>query len=151
MTTKPSFSLETFLPYRLSLAANAVSDAVAETYGAVHGLRRAEWRLLAVLAEAGPLTPLSLAQRTRMDKVTVSRAALALTERGLFDRSPNPADQRSHLLRTTARGRAIYDQVVPRAEMVEARIFNQLTADERETLRQLLARVEAAAQTQADL
>ena len=41
-----------FLPYRLSIASNVVSDAIATTYHALFGLRIPEWRLVAVIAEA---------------------------------------------------------------------------------------------------
>lgn len=146
MSDVPAFRLDDFLPYRLSVAANAVSDAVAETYGSTHGLRTPEWRLIAVLAEAGPLTPQALGLRTRMDKVTVSRAAVALIGRGLFQRAPNPNDQRSHVLSLTAAGRAVHADVAPRARAVEDRILAGFTPEERETLARLLARAEAAAQ-----
>lgn len=145
MSDTADFRLEAFLPYQLSVATNAVSDAVASVYAPTHGLRTPEWRLIAVLAQAGPLTPLALGLRTRMDKVTVSRAAIALTERGLFQRTPNLHDQRSHLLDLTPSGRALYRDVAPRALAVETRIFAGFSAEERQTLSRLLARAEAAA------
>ena len=61
------------------------------------GLKIAEWRLIAILAEATSLTPAALGERTRMDKITVSRAATALIDRGLITATDNPADGRSHL------------------------------------------------------
>ena len=87
----------------------------------------------------------AIVARTGMDKVTVSRAAIALTERGLFQRTPNLHDQRSHLLDLTPSGRALYRDVAPRALAVETRIFAGFSAEERQTLSRLLARAEAAA------
>ena len=107
MSDTADFRLEAFLPYQLSVATNAVSDAVASVYAPTHGLRTPEWRLIAVLAEAGPLTPLALGLRTRMDKVTVSRAAIALAARGLLERAPNAADRRSRHLSLSAAGSAV--------------------------------------------
>jgi DNA-binding MarR family transcriptional regulator len=108
-------SLDDFLPYRLSIASNAVSDAVASAYRTLFGLRIPEWRLIAVLAEGGNMSQQALCGRTRMDKVTVSRAAIALAERGLITRASNPEDQRSHLLTLTPEGSALYEQVSPKA------------------------------------
>ena len=90
--TRDRPELDDFLPYRLSIVSNAVSDAIASTYQALFGLRIPEWRLIAVIAETDGLTPQALALATRMDKVTVSRAAAALAKRALVERRPHPAD-----------------------------------------------------------
>lgn len=145
-----SLKLDAFLPYRLSVASNRVSNAIATSYQALFGLRIAEWRLVAVLAEDGAMSQQALGVRTRMDKVTVSRAAIALADRGLVGRTPNPDDQRSHLLALTADGAALHAQVAPKALELERRIFATLSAAEREALRAMLERVEAAVATIAD-
>jgi DNA-binding MarR family transcriptional regulator len=136
--------LDQFLPYRLSIASNAVSDAVATAYRSLFGLRIPEWRLITVLAEGGNMSQQALCGRTRMDKVTVSRAAIALAERGVIARASNPEDQRSHLLTLTAAGLALYEQIAPKALELETRIFAGFTAEECEQLRIMLSRVEAA-------
>ncbi|UZK69611.1 MarR family transcriptional regulator [Sphingomonas sp. S1-29] len=140
-----SLHLDSFLPYRLSIASNRVSGVVAITYQAMFGLRIPEWRLVAVLAEGEGATQQALGVATRMDKVTVSRAAIALAERGLVDRLPNPGDQRSHILSLSAAGRALYEQVAPKAIEMEARLFEGFDAAERRQLRAMLERLEAAA------
>ncbi|AYG95750.1 MarR family transcriptional regulator [Brevundimonas naejangsanensis] len=145
MSPKPAFRLDDFIPYLLSVAANAVSDAVAATYRTSHDLGTPEWRLIAVLAEDGALTPQAIGRRTRMDKVTVSRAAVVLLERGFVRRSPNPLDQRSHMLSLTAAGQAVYQEVAPQALQVQARILEGFTPQEIEMLSRLLTRAEAAA------
>lgn len=137
--------LEEFLPYRLSVASNRVSAAIASTYQALFGLRIPEWRLVAVLAEGEGATQQALGVATRMDKVTVSRAAAALVERGLVERRPNPGDQRSHLLALTATGRALYDEVAPKALELEAQLFAGFSAQERAAFRAMLDRLEASA------
>lgn len=145
MQNTAPFRLDDFLPYLLSVASNAVSEAVAATYSLSHQLKTPEWRLIAVTAQDGALTPLAIGQRTRMDKVTVSRAAMSLVERGLLRRSPNPADQRSHLLSLTPAGQDVYRQVVPQALEVEAKIFGTFSEEERQMLCNLLMRAQKAA------
>jgi DNA-binding MarR family transcriptional regulator len=137
--------LDEFLPYRLSIASNAVSDAVATAYRTLFGLRIPEWRLIAVLAEGGAMSQQALCGRTRMDKVTVSRAAIALVERGLIVRGANPEDQRSHLLALTEEGARLYEQVAPKAIELERRIFQGFSSAELAQLRVMLSRIEAAA------
>ena len=137
--------LDRFLPYRLSIASNLVSGAIETTYRALFGLRIPEWRLVAVLAEGEGMTQQALTTKTRMDKVTVSRAAIALAERGLVSRAPNPGDQRSHLLSLSAAGRALYEEVAPKALEMEARIFDGFSPEEVAAFQTMLARLEETA------
>ncbi len=137
--------LDQFLPYRLSIASNRASAAVATAYQALFGLKIPEWRLIAVIAEGEGLTQQALGARTQMDKVTVSRAAIALVERGLVERRANPADQRSHLLTLSRAGRALYDDVAPKALELEARLFASFSAREKADFLAMLGRIEDAA------
>ena len=97
--------LADFLPYLLSVTSNAVSDRIADEYRARFGLKIPEWRVMAVLGDAGAQTQRDLVGATRMDKVAVNRACKVLEERGLIARSPNARDGRSHHLELTAPGR----------------------------------------------
>ncbi len=137
--------LDDYLPYRLSVAANAVSDLIASAYQSRFGLSIPQWRLMAVLGEDGPMTPLALCARTVMDKVTVSRAAAALHERRLVEREPNATDGRSHRVGLTTSGRALYAEIAPLALAYEARLLEAFTPFERQTVQSLLGRLQAAA------
>ena len=137
--------LEQFLPYQLSMVSTVVSDTVATAYQAAFGLTIPEWRLVAVIAEAAAVSQFEICRRTRMDKVTVSRAAIALVDRGFVKRMPNPKDQRSHLLALTEEGRSLYRRVAPRALAIEARIFGGFGAAETREFASMLARIDAAA------
>ncbi len=140
-----ALKLNDFLPYRMSIASNAVSNAVASAYRTLFGLRIPEWRLVAVLAEGGAMSQQALCGRTRMDKVTVSRAAIGLVERGLIARAANPIDQRSHLVALTPEGWQLYEQVAPKALELERRLFASFSDAEKEQLAAMLERIEAAA------
>lgn len=82
---------------------------------------------------------------TRMDKVTVSRAAAALVERGLIERRPNANDQRSHMLTLTEAGRTLYENVAPKALELESQVFAGFTAAEIKAFRAMLDRIETSA------
>src|SRR3546814_14973795 len=97
--------LDHFLPYRMSFTSNLVSDLIARTYGALFGLTIPEWRLVAVIAETGGITPGEIGQRTPVDKVTVSRAAIAPGGRGLLQPPAPQGDSRPPHLGLTAAAR----------------------------------------------
>ena len=141
--------LDRFLPYLLSVTSNRVSERIAQTYDALFGLSIPEWRLIAVIAEAEAITQAEIGERTRMDKVTVSRAAIALTGRGLLERSPNAADRRSHHLSLSPAGRALYEQVAPKALELEQRIFRRFTKTELDRLTDMLRRIDAAVEEES--
>lgn len=133
--------LADFLPYQLSITSNAASSLIAERYRARFGLKIAEWRVMAVLGDAGSATQRALTEATLMDKVAVNRACKVLEERGLIARSPNADDGRSHLLELTEEGRAIHSEVMPLARDIEREIFSTLDDQEQEQFRDLLRRI----------
>ena len=141
--------LDRFLPYRLSVASNRVSDLIASSYRSLFGLSVAEWRLVTILADQGQATQAELATATQMDKLTVSRAAIALTERGLVERGDHPGDKRSRLLTLTGTGRALYANVAPRALALEQTLLDGFSAAERDQLAAMLVRLEQAAAAMA--
>lgn len=141
----PFKPLAEFLPYQLSIASNAVSKRIAEQYRKRFSLKTTEWRIMAVLGDAGALTQRELSQLTLMDKVPVNRACKVLEQRGLAERRPNQRDGRSHLLELTAEGKAVHGRIMPLAEAIESELFASLSKDERDTLRKLLVRLREAA------
>jgi DNA-binding MarR family transcriptional regulator len=147
---QPTTRLSTFLPYQLSTASNAVSGRIALEYRQRFGLSVPEWRVMAVLGDAGPLTQRDLTMRTLMDKVAVNRACKVLEERELAAREPNAQDGRSHLLALTAAGREMHGQIMPLAKEMERRIFAGFDRDEVACFRSVLEKVRDAAEGISD-
>jgi DNA-binding MarR family transcriptional regulator len=139
------FALESFLPYRLSVLSNTVSDAIARLYRDRFGLTIAEWRCMAVLGRFAPLAARDVAMRTAMDKVQVSRAIAALRARGLALQATDAADRRRSKLALSAAGRRMHDEIVPLARDAEARLLLDLAPEDRARLGALLARLQIAA------
>ncbi|WP_219893941.1 MarR family winged helix-turn-helix transcriptional regulator [Aquisediminimonas profunda] len=142
--------LDRFLPYRLSVASNAVSTRISQSYRKRFGLKVPEWRLIAILAERDSMTPQDIGQAGELDKITVSRAAAALIERGLVAQRRNPGDGRSHFLSLTPDGRALYTEIAPAALALEAELLNGFSAEDRAALAALLRRIEEAARASMD-
>jgi DNA-binding MarR family transcriptional regulator len=137
--------LDAYLPYRLSVASNAVSGLIARAYQDRFGLSVPQWRLICVLAEDGGLTQGQLVARTVMDKVTVSRSAQGLLKRHLVVRSDHHADGRSHVLALTPEGANLYAEISPLALAYEAALIAGLAPDEVALLKRLLTRLQLAA------
>ncbi|WP_298165571.1 MarR family winged helix-turn-helix transcriptional regulator [Novosphingobium sp.] len=139
--------LSDFIPYRLAITSNAVSSLISGEYHSEFGLKIPEWRIMAVLGDAGPLTQRDLVRATLMDKVAVNRACKMLGERALVARSPNEADGRSHHLWLTDEGRAMYDRIWPNALSTYEKIFAALSPAETAKLRALLDKLLRAVRT----
>ena len=142
---EPELRLDAYLPYRLSVASNAVSGLIARAYQDRFGLTVPQWRLICVLAEDGGLTQGQIVARTVMDKVTVSRAAQGLLKRRLVARSEHHADGRSHVLALTPEGAGLHAEIAPLALAYEAALIAGLAPAEVALLKRLLTRLQAAA------
>ncbi|MBH9538720.1 MULTISPECIES: MarR family winged helix-turn-helix transcriptional regulator [Novosphingopyxis] len=137
--------LDQFLPYRLSLASNLVSETIAATYRSHFGLTIPEWRIVAVIAEGEGMTQRDIVHRTRMDKVTVSRAAKVLVGRGLVARQVREEDRRSHALVLTDQGKELHRRIGAQARAMERAIFGRFEAEELAAFEAMLRRIDAAA------
>ena len=138
--------LEKFLPYRLSIVAQLVSDSLHDLYAGPFDLAVTEWRVMAALGRFAPLTASEVGQRIVMDKVAVSRAVAGLLKRGLVERAADRADRR-RALRLSARGRSVHARIVPLALQYEARLYEALSAEERRQFDALSDRLFIHAQT----
>ncbi|HVV95730.1 MAG TPA: MarR family transcriptional regulator [Rhodanobacteraceae bacterium] len=140
MVDHAPLELERFLPYRLSILSNRVSQAIAREYTKRYELSMTEWRVMAVLARFNGegMSAREVADRTAMDKVAVSRALARLTSAGRVSRSTHNGDKRRSVLRLTAKGWKIHDAVAPRARAHEREMLGKLNAEERRMLAQIL-------------
>ena len=105
--------LEGFLPYRLSVLSNTVSQAIAAEYEQRFGLSVTEWRVMAVLGRYTGISAREVAERTAMDKVAVSRAVARLLESGRIgglSRSRSTSGERNLLFRYFCEGRDALQQ-----------------------------------------
>ena len=144
-TALQALELEKFLPYRLSVLAQLVSESLHDLYAEPFGLSVTQWRVMAALGRFAPLTASEVGQRIVMDKVAVSRAVASLMKRGLVERATDRADRRRASLRLSSRGRAMHARIVPLALGYEARLYRVLSSDERRAFDMLSDRLFAHA------
>lgn len=143
MPERDILDLEHFLPYRLSVLSNRISQDIARLYADRFGLGITEWRVLAVLGRQDDLSAREVAERTAMDKVAVSRAVASLLAAGRIERDTHDDDRRRSVLRLSRAGRAIYEDVAPMALAYQRRLLEGLDEAQRAALFQLLELMEA--------
>ena len=137
--------LDEFVPYRLSVLTNTVSSAIAGAYAERFGLSIPEWRVMAVLALEPGLSAATVAERTAMDKVAVSRAVSSLLRTRRVARGFANADRRRSVLRLSTEGEEVYWRVVPFARRYEQSLLADLSESQRAQLKQLLDHLHARA------
>ncbi len=138
--------LEHFVPYRLSVLSNRISNAIARNYRDRFDLAVTEWRVIAILGRYPGLSAREVATRSAMDKVAVSRAVKRLLARGRIRRKLNASDRRATHLWLTPQGRSVYRAIVPAALAFEAELLAALDPDELTMLDRLLERLQLAAE-----
>jgi len=137
--------LQRFLPYRLAVLAEQVSFTVAQLYAERFDLSRPEWRVLAALAELGPVAAKDVSTHSTLDKMTVSRAVAVLEDKGYLTRRDDPQDRRNRILSMTASGRALYDRIVPLALAREEYLLEALSPEDRIALDRILTALQLRA------
>ena len=142
MNDHPVLELERFLPYRLSVLSNNVSQAIARQYVERFELSVNEWRAMAILGRYPGISANEVAERTAMDKVAVSRALARLIDAGRVRRSTHGDDRRRSVLELSPRGRKVYEQVAPLALRHEQRLLAHLDAQERDWLDRILTKLD---------
>jgi DNA-binding MarR family transcriptional regulator len=141
----PTLSLAAFLPYRLSVLTNLVSNAIADVYAARFDLTLAEWRVIAVLGRDAAMTARQIVDITAMDKVTISRAAARLVKMKRLKSLADKNDARRQILALTNQGHKIYDEIVPLALSLEQKLITHLSGADQAQLDLLLHKLTDAA------
>ena len=143
---KQEFDLENFLPYRLSVLANTISQGIAQIYQKIYGLSVPEWRVVAILGRYPGLTASEVGERTVMDKVTVSRAVNALLHKNFIERLTHRNDRRKRPLRlTSGDGQSMLDDLLPKVLAYETALQSAMTRTESRDFDQLIDRLQRTA------
>jgi DNA-binding MarR family transcriptional regulator len=130
--------LEHFLPYRLSILSNTVSQSIATEYQDRFELSMTEWRVMTILARFPEISAREVVDRSAMDKVAVSRAVARLVNAGRVDRGIHDGDKRRSVLQLSEAGWAIHDEVAPLARAHECELLARLDEGEQAQLNSIL-------------
>lgn len=149
MPERNLLDLDHFLPYRLSVLSNRISQDIARLYADRFGLGITEWRVLAVLGRYPGLSAGQVAERTAMDKVAVSRAVASLLAAGRLKRDTHGDDRRRSVLELSEEGNRVYAEVAPAAIAYERRLLACLSPEDQSALSRLLQQLADAEQKTA--
>lgn len=104
-------------------------------------LRGYHYRLLAALEEFGPASQAALGRGTGIDRSDVTAALVELEERGLVERSVNPADRRRNVVSITAAGTARLEELDAVVDTIQERLLAPLSEEERRQFVTLIRRI----------
>ncbi|MFE1253450.1 MarR family winged helix-turn-helix transcriptional regulator [Streptomyces fungicidicus] len=97
--------------------------------------------VLTLLSRHGAMRMSRLAELLSVDMSVTSRHVAHLAERQWIERSPDPADKRSRILRLTPAGREQLDELFRRSTQLLAERLNDWSDDEVDRLAELMARL----------
>ena len=136
------FKLEDFLPFRLNVLAQEVSERLSEIYAKRFSLDIPQWRILANLASRGEMTAQEVAFVTFSHKSTISRAVAELEIRKLIERTTSTKDKRAFAMGLTPKGRKMFEQLLPLVLEFEQNLMSKLASSEQAMLNDGLAALE---------
>ena len=134
-------ALHEFIPYKLAVVANRLSQSIGSLFEKKYGIQIPEWRILMALHSCGPLAPNEVVDHTSMDKGRVSRAQRRLVELDLVIVRDDPRDGRRLVLFLTRKGAGMCAAIIPAARETEAWLLSVLPAGERRALDKALSRL----------
>jgi DNA-binding MarR family transcriptional regulator len=108
-----------------------------------HGITQTQYAILASLRwfeeQGEPPAQAHLAEHTRIDKMTLSKALRRLEAQGLVRRRPSREDSRAVEVAFTAKGRKLIPQAVVDIESADAEFFGRLDLRQLATYQALTA------------
>lgn len=123
------FTLDGFLPYRISGLAQRLARTQTTFLESRFGLNQAEFYVLVQLQGAASVSVRDIHARLDLDKPAVSRAAGRLAARGLIKKRTSPADRRLVDLSLTGKGRAMVAELAAAAIAHHDALLARLGAD----------------------
>lgn len=106
-----------------------------------HELTPMQFAALARLWEVGSASQNELGRQVAMEPANIHGLAGRLMKRGLVEAAPDPKDRRRRVLRLSAQGRALIEELIPLELAASAETTAPLSPAERETLLALLRRI----------
>ncbi|MBQ0929581.1 MarR family transcriptional regulator [Ideonella sp. 3Y2] len=145
MSLREPTTLDDLLNYRLLRLFALGGAPVVRLLEGRYGIARREWRLLALLAARGPMSPSALAEAAQLDRPRTSRAAGVLAAKGLVQRQAQSGDARRAVLTLTESGHQLHDDLFPQIAAINARLVAVLDDAQLAVLDQALAQLTAHA------
>jgi DNA-binding MarR family transcriptional regulator len=134
------FVIEDSLGYLVNRAARSMAQQLADELRP-EGVGIGQWAVLMFLWARDGMSQAELSRVVAIEPPTMVRNMDRMVRDGLVRREGDPDDRRITRIYLTDRGRALREELVPKAAAVNAATLERLTASEGRTLRRLLGKV----------
>jgi DNA-binding MarR family transcriptional regulator len=124
---EPLKSFRNLMTFRLHRLGNASQRFSEDYYRRLTDLSLIECRLIGILAELGTATFKHICEVARLDKSFGSRVIQRLADQGILDKDENPADQRSVMLRLTAKGARLQNELYAAGRVLNREMMSTLS------------------------
>lgn len=150
MTSVKLWQNPCWFTYRLNYLALRYNSPLYGWVEEHYGLLRPEFVVLFSLGLSEPAYARDIAASSGFPENTLSRAIHKLTGLRLLSRKPDEKDGRRFILKLTKAGREIFDETLPQFVSFEQMMLDALTADEQQTLSDLMAKMVLASPSWPD-
>jgi len=127
-----------FLLWQTTMTWQRTIKKALEPYEIAH----AQFVLLAILLWHDKIkqepTQVILANWSKLDKMTVSKALRGLVDQNLVVRHEHPVDTRAKVVKLTADGKSMASELVPVVERIDAEFFGKIPDHDQESLIHIL-------------
>jgi DNA-binding MarR family transcriptional regulator len=133
--------LQDYFPFFLGTVANRWTTTSSRIYFETFGVGVGEWRVLASIRALGQASSQQIVGLISMDAAAVSRSVAKLEQDGFIAKVQGRFIGRTKPYELTGEGRDLYDALREVALAREDRLLGALSAQERQTLIQLMRKV----------
>jgi len=139
------FDQRTFITFRLARLQNALNSQAAKLLKRHGNITLTEWRILIAISVSEMVQMADISRHSGFDKGMVSRAVKSLVRKGLVESVADAADARAQLLKVTAGGLAVKDEVLPQMMARTARMERDISPESMAHFNKVVRHLEAAA------
>jgi DNA-binding MarR family transcriptional regulator len=120
-------TVDELLNYRLASLLATSSAMTTRLCEGRYGITRREWRLIALLADYGAMSPSALATQADLKRAVVSRLITDLTGKRLVIKASQPGDNRRAILELSQQGLQLHAELFPQSVQFTKRVLSVLT------------------------
>lgn len=129
---------------KLNVVNVKMSRQIGQAVQKLADLRLPEWRILALLAEAGSLSQADIRNQIGMDKGQISRTVKNMLANDLVVSEAGAAKTRNVRLSLTEKGTSVHERVGVMMDQRNAELLGMLTPEQKTSLFEGLERIEQA-------
>ncbi len=128
---------------RFIMLGRLCARCLADMYTRKYKLTTTGWEILALIGRREPIHPNEIVELTTMESDKVSRTVEMLVRKGFVLRTDDVEDRRRVILRLSAKGRKVHDDIDATRRSLDADMLSVLSDREQADFFELLSRLES--------